>query len=151
MSKCSCNMRRFFCIAIILLAGCSPKPTETNKGETQNTPPTIVGEWNWIRATGGIAGQTIVPKPGESQTYRFTEDSMAFFVQRFGDTSDSWNSKFSLRTQQSFVRPSVAPFLIFNDTLRIRSLVQSVWFHGSDTLELLDEAADGFSYLYVRP
>ena len=137
-------------IAILLLAGCSPKPTETNKGETQSTAPTIMGEWNWVRSTGGLAGQVIVPKPRESKTYTFTEDSTAYFVQRFGDTVDSWNSKFSLRYEKSFVRGTVAPFLIFNDTLRIRSIPQSVWFHGNDTLELIDEAADGYSYLYVR-
>jgi hypothetical protein len=143
-------MRRFIYLAFLLFAGCAPKLTELNgAADTTTKPQTIIGNWNWIRTSGGFAGQTIYPKPGESQTYRFTSDSIAYFFQRNGNDSSSWNSRFSLRDQRS-ITGKVAPFLNFNDTLKIRSIQQSVWFHGSDTLELLDEAADGYSYLYQR-
>jgi hypothetical protein len=144
-------MRRFIYLAFILLASCSPKPTELNgSGSTTPKTETIIGKWNWVRTSGGFAGQIIYPKPMESQTYQFTSDSIAYYVHRYADTMDNWNSRFSLRDQRSFITGAIKPFLYFNDTVRIRSILQSVWFHGYDTLELLDEAADGYSYLFVR-
>src|SRR5436189_86872 len=79
MSKCSHNMRRFIYLAFLLLAACSPKPTETNgSGGTSNRPQTIIGNCRWIRSSGGFAGETIYPKAEELQTYQFTSDSTAY-------------------------------------------------------------------------
>ena len=151
MSKCSHNMRRFIYLAFLLLAACSPKPTETNgSGGTSNRPQTIIGNCRWIRSSGGFAGETIYPKAEELQTYQFTSDSTAYYLHLYLDIIHSWNSKFSLRDQRSFITGTLAPFLHFQDTTHNGMIQQSVWLHGSDTLELVDEVADGYSYLYVR-
>ena len=143
-------MRSLILTTFLLLAACTPKPTETNGSPTTPAGSTdIFGEWDWIRTSGGFAGEIILPTPGVWQTYRFTSDSIAEFSRRNGKTVESWSSSFSLQHQRS-ITGKVAPFLLFKDSAGSHGIPQSVWFHGKDTLELLDEAADGYSYLYVR-
>jgi hypothetical protein len=89
------------------------------------------------------------PANGEYSYYRFTLDSIMNVEALQNATLISWSSKFSLTTDRSFVTGGQALFLHSADSMH-NSMPQSVWLRGNDTLELVEEVADGFGHLYVR-
>ena len=54
---------------VLLGAGCE-------KDENDYASDSIIGKWEWIYSTGGLAGNTIYPDDGQSVTLEFTEDSI---------------------------------------------------------------------------
>jgi hypothetical protein len=141
----------FLLLLITATAGCLRKPTDdgTSHGTPRADTVGIFGKWEWVMSSGGIAGMTIYPASGEYSYYQFTLDSTMNVEARQYGTYDKWSSKFSLSTERSFVTGAQALFLHIADSMH-NSMPQSVWLHGNDTLELLDEVADGFGHLYVR-
>lgn len=103
----------------------------------------LVGEWDWVESSGGIAGLTLTPaSTGETMTLRFTESGV---VELSRDGAVTSTSDYTVSTAEDGKSRTVAytasPFGFPSQTLG---------FDGEDVMVLSDPCCDGFTYRWVR-
>jgi hypothetical protein len=112
----------------------------------------LFGNWQWIETSGGFAGQVKTPATeGYSQSVEFKSDGI---YKLYHDGKQKDKKTFTL-SQGSSIHDTVTAVLITykntgcgNKTEDV--IKQSVKFGGQDTLFLLDECADCYSFVFVR-
>ena len=133
-------MKRLAIISILfftlLAASCVRSGEETTKSQ-------LVGEWNWVQSSGGIAGQTVTPdSPGHSPySITFTGDNQ-FYLHR-GD-SLAQQGRYTLSLTRD------AAMLHYKLSTQSDKISQQVRFNTSDTLLLTDECTDCYRNIYIR-
>ncbi len=106
-------------------------------------PNSIIGKWNWISSTGGIAGSTYTPQnTGESIRLEFSSDSM--YSQYLND-SLLYRCAFSIIQSESIYNNELTQMIECTGFLR-----RSFSFDLEGNLLLSDEAADGYIRQYER-
>ena len=122
---------------IVNYCGDSPLPQKTDGIEIVDIldfePGDIIGEWEWVESSGGIAGITLVPETqGYTQTYHFVNDSLLDIYK---------NDSLFLQTT----------YKLMNDTLEItdwpfKQLVE----YKENRLILDDQCVDCFTNVFER-
>jgi len=122
-------------LGLILLASCSDDRLETNE---------LIGRWNWLSSTGGIAGTTYTPEnTGDEIVIEFTSDSV---FRSYLNDSLMMESAFSIQISKSIYNQDSTKILVFEDGY----MYQSFEFESPNELILRDEAFDGFISHYIR-
>jgi hypothetical protein len=128
------GMRNLVC-GVLLLAACKSAGTEpAAEGPS--------GNFEWIRASGGIAGRTMTPST-ENYGVRFSFTGNQVSV--FRNDSLKGTSTVTVRNNEITYQPSISAFLFHSgiDT-------QSFRIVPGDTLVLTDPCCDRFEYVFVR-
>ncbi len=122
-------------LSFTLLTSCHKDKLEAND---------LIGKWNWLSSSGGIAGTTYTPEStGDVVVIEFTPDSV---FRRYLNDSLIIESTFSIRSSESIYDHNPTQILVFDpDYVR-----QSFQFESPDELVLLDEVYDGFVSRYRR-
>lgn len=103
----------------------------------------IIGEWGWIRSTGGFAGHTISPdSSGYSERQIIFTDENVYYLYRADTLFRS--GIYSLGEQGDVV---TVTYTTNSDAYRPD---QHVEFNTNDTLILSDRCADCYRNVYVR-
>ncbi|WP_297101138.1 hypothetical protein [uncultured Draconibacterium sp.] len=130
-------MKRFFLLAItciLVLTSCSDEIIP---------PKDLVGKWNWISSTGGIAGTTYTPEiTGDTIILEFTSDSV---YKLFRNDSLVINCEFSIIQAESIYDHEITDMIECDGYMR-----RSFSFTASGDLILADEFYDGFTSQYER-
>jgi hypothetical protein len=125
---------RFSTFILLVFASCTddiPAPNE------------LIGKWNWVSSTGGIAGSTYTPETtGETIILEFTTDSV---YKQFRNDSLIVDCKFSIIQSESIYDHEITDMIECDGYLR-----RSFSFTTSGDLILADEAYDGFTSQYER-
>lgn len=106
-------------------------------------PNDLVGKWNWISSSGGIAGTTYTPEnTGDTIILEFTSDSV---YKQYRNDSLIVNCEFSIIQAESIYDHEITEMIDCDGYLR-----RSFSFTTSGDLILADEAYDGFTSQYER-
>lgn len=124
-----------FFIFIVILSGCSIMGSDSNSSQ-------IVGEWEWVRSTGGITGKTVTPDSANVSNQHITFQSNFRFSYYQADTLVA-SGKYSLNDKKG------ATIVSYN-TDKKYFFDQRVQFVGKDTLILTDECTDCYINYYSR-
>ncbi len=121
---------------LLSLISCSMLGNDSNKS-------TIVGEWEWLKSTGGFAGHTITPdSTGYSeQQLHFGPDSEFLFF-RADTMVTSGQYSLSKESEKIMIKYSTGDGPHLPD--------QWVEFNNNDTLVLRDRCADCYTSTYKR-
>lgn len=108
-----------------------------------SVPNDLVGKWNWISSSGGIAGTTYTPgSTGETIVLEFTSDSV---YKQYRNDLLIVNCEFSIIQAESIYNHKITDMIDCDGSLR-----RSFSFTASGDLILADEAYDGFTSQYER-
>lgn len=115
--------------------------------ESENAAPqekTLVGKWEWVVSTGGIAGMTIKASENNRKQLLFTTDGD---FEMFENGKSKIKTKYQIKDGKSITSTELVPMIYF--------LPDSTYWHQSyqlkgDSLFLFDEVYDGFGHTYVR-
>ena len=125
-------------LALAAACGTSPASIELDRLE---------GRWEWVSASGGIAGRTITPATeGYTMQVRFLDDGAA---ELFRNGARERTAEYELtvgRANGSFPDQDVVrftPALLGFDEMAVQ-------LEGTDELILADGCCDGFTYQFVR-
>ncbi|MEN8144437.1 MAG: hypothetical protein ABFS14_05740 [Gemmatimonadota bacterium] len=125
----------------LLASGCGEEPTGPDLESR------ILGSWEWVSATGGIAGVVITP---ESEGFtRQLVLSAPGTAQLLRDGVLEITSDYEFVPAQDLVDEFVGPKLVYEETL-FGFAEQGVGFDLQDRLVLIDPCCDGFVYLWER-
>lgn len=124
-------------VLAVAAPGCNSDPTGPEAQEQ------LLGSWTWVEATGGIAGETRTPaSTGETMTLRFLPGGG---VELHKNGRLELATAFTLETADdggtTLIRYVTPPFGFE---------VQTVVFPDRDTLILIDDCCDGFTYRFTR-
>lgn len=127
-----CNIIVYF-ILIITITSCSLLGSDSNKSK-------IVGQWGWVKSTGGFVGHTITP------------DSAGYSKQQLHYGPDH---EFSFFRADTLVVSGIYELQRENGHIVVKydksyPPSQRIEFGGSDTLILIDECADCSIHTYKR-
>ena len=124
-----------FFFGLVLFVSCSDHVLETNE---------IMGTWNWVSSSGGIAGVTYTPEStGDNIVLEFTPDSI---YREYLNDSLIVETGFSIVVAKSIYEHDSTKMISFNQGMISRSIV----FDSPNDLVLRDEVYDGFSSHYRR-
>ncbi|NMH29269.1 hypothetical protein [Flavobacterium silvaticum] len=132
-------MKKNLCALILLtllmtILGCSSD--DNSNPVAANTQ--IIGQWNWIQSTGGLAGVTESPEStGNTITLTISDTS----VKRYVNGTLASESAYTIDIQPS-IFGGEATMLIFPEDMKQSFEISN------DILHLNDEFADGFSSTY---
>ncbi|WP_319479392.1 hypothetical protein [uncultured Draconibacterium sp.] len=130
-------MNKFFLLVIsfvLVLTSCSDETIP---------PKDLIGNWNWIISSGGIAGTTYTPEiTGETIVLEFTSDSM---YKQYRNDSLIANCEFSIIQSESIYNHEITNMIECDC-----SLIRSFSFNADGNLILADEVYDGFISQYER-
>ena len=129
------GMRRLAMSALVLAASC--KSAGTDPADHR-----LSGSYEWIRASGGIAGRVMTPS-SESYSVRFSFSGNQ--VTYFRNDSLKGTSTVTVRGSEITYQPSVAAF-VFHSGID----AQTFRVMPGDTLVLTDPCCDRFEYVFVR-
>jgi hypothetical protein len=106
-------------------------------------PKNLVGNWNWVSTSGGIAGSLSTPETtGETRRVEFDDNSnFRYYV------NDILKSDHTFKIEKSRSITGNDSALIAYSLLSPR---QSIMFRGSDTLILFDECFDCYEHYFIR-
>ena len=104
-------------------------------------PDSILGEWQWVSKTGGIAGINEKPKDGEVIHLSFFSDSQ--YVIEKNDKMEKTGS-YSLNPGESLILHDKVLLLKMDDETNQICKIKG------DNLILTDDVFDGFTYEYIR-
>jgi hypothetical protein len=116
-------------------------------GCAATTPPTLesrlVGTWEWVEMSGGIAGVTMTPaSTGHTRSLRFTETGRVEAYED-GDLKGTVGFKVAEGADDETLAVQYdAPLMDFD--------AQTATFPADGELVLIDPCCDGFMYRYVR-
>jgi len=125
-----------FVILVLGFSSCSISGSDTNESK-------IVGQWEWIRSTGGIAGQVLTPDSAGVPGRHFNFNSDYTFSFFRADTLVQTGT-YSLEEKDENI------IIDYNTEKEDFSLNQRVKFKGNDTLILADECYDCYINTYIR-
>ena len=127
-------------IALGLMVFCS-QPTEPTYASDEER---ILGEWNWLSSSGGIGGVTETPETvGFSQTYAFAADDTLYLFK--ADTLIG-RIPYKLGIGSTVAGDSFSVIFTYSSEYPH----WSYFFAGNDTLELSENADDGFGHTLKR-
>jgi len=122
-------------LGLILFFSCSDDRLE---------PKELIGKWNWLSSSGGIAGTIYTPEnTGDNILIEFTSDSI---FKRYLNDSLIMESTFSIQISKSIYDHDSTQMLVFEDAY----MLQSFELQSPDELVLFDEVYDGFINHYKR-
>jgi len=102
----------------------------------------LYGKWKWEKSTGGIAGVTNLPAPGELRTLEFFTGGK--YEMKRNDSIESAGS-FHIEKIASQYSNDPEYAVVYEKGL----IPQVIRVLGNDLI-LLDNASDGFAFFYVR-
>ncbi len=130
-------MNKFFLLTItciLVLTSCSDETIP---------PRDLIGKWNWINSSGGIAGAIYTPEnTGDTIVLEFTRDSV---YKLFRNDSLVTNCEFSIVKAESIYNHEITDMIDCDGYMR-----RSFSFTASGDLILADEFYDGFTSEYER-
>jgi len=122
------------------------------------TPPELIGNWDWLETHGGIALITYNPI-NTGKSIRIELDSLDTYKYFSNDTL-KYESKFHIAKTVSIFNHNDSALIILVDVNPHYMNFFKSWhdrcdycffiFHSSDTLIFTDSAADGFEHIYCR-
>lgn len=127
-------MKKLFVVFFIALFSC---------GQEEVTVKTnaLIGEWSWVRKTGGIAGIDEKPKAGENAILKLNADYSYSYLNN-GVTISS--GTYTLERSESMLLNKEVPFIVFDKNNKRMYEIKK------DRLYLSDDLYDGFNFEYVR-
>ena len=112
--------------------------------ESTFTESEVYGEWVWLFSKGGLMDHTLTPETVKnSKRIVMTKDHVAMF---FAGDSLILRKNYQIQTEKTVFSKSPRPVL----RLAGMNKTQTVTLVGKDTLELKDNAFDGYTHRYVR-
>lgn len=127
-------MRASFFLVLLFLASCSNDEPQIKANE-------LVGEWKWVRTTGGFAGVNQTPAEGEVKMLQFNND---YAYQKTNNGTVVKSGKYLLGTTESMLFNKEMP------SLTLDSIETYLYAYDGDVLTLSEDVYDGFSYQYIR-
>ena len=126
-------------VGAVVLAGCSSGPT----GPTINDQ--IFGAWEWVRAEGGIAGDTITPvTEGYTMVLRITRPDR---IELSRDGVIQVDTRFDFIPAQDLGDISNPPRLRYDEPVLGRD--EQFVFASDGELILQDDCCDGYTYFWL--
>ena len=126
---------RWLVVGVLLLGACRSAGTDP-------ADERLSGSYEWIRASGGIAGRMLTPA---SENYRVRFSFSGNQVSFFRNDSLKGTSTVTVRNNEITYQPSISAFL-FNSGID----AQTFRTIPGDTLVLTDPCCDRFEYVLVR-
>lgn len=110
-----------------------------------NTDASLYGEWLWVSSSGGLAGVELTPESEGYMQYLKITEAGDFEIKK----KDSLvvNSEFTLVEEESRIQNKSRFMLKFEGDVLMD---QSYFVKGRDTLILVEECWDCFTYKYVK-
>ncbi len=135
-------MKKYFTFCIILIAGICFYSCSDSTSSNDNYSESLIGEWRWLKTTGGIAGSVITPSSvGHNEYYIFSDslliikkDDIATDTLNYTYTKDSTNLLlicYKFRETPHYGIPTIVTFI-------------------KDTVILHEDNVDGQTHFYVR-
>lgn len=135
----------FLLIGILILAtgSCSKDELKDNSIYV-DTPVALIGSWNWLYSSGGIAGTISTPQStGETKRIEFDSDNnLRLFV------NDKLKEALTFKIEKGKSITSQDSVLILTNIYH--GIRQSITFRTADTLILFDECYDCYEHHYSR-
>lgn len=127
-------MKKLGFLILIGLASCSKDDVTVKSNE-------LVGEWSWVRKTGGIAGVNETPNKGDTFILKLNSDNTYSYINNGSETS---SGKYTLGREESMLQNKETPVITFDDNGKM------MYELSGDTLYLSEDYYDGFNYEYVK-
>ena len=119
------------------------------KDELKKTAERLVGEWAWIRSTGGLIGTTITPSSeGYNESYLFQKNGI---FTHYRDTATLHSNFYWVEKGTSIYKTGEVDLLILgNQDHTIVNSTFSLEFNGENGLILKEECNDCFEIIFTR-
>jgi hypothetical protein len=129
-------------LLLLLLLSCK-------KDEVKQLEKRLIGEWAWVRSTGGLMGTSISPDTeGFSESYLFQKNGI---FTRFRDTATLFSHFYWLEKGTSLFDTSTVNLLkLGNQDHTIIFATYSFQFNGENGLILREECNDCFEIILNR-
>lgn len=126
-------MKSLVLVSILLVTACN----------SNGIKDSLIGEWEWIESSGGIAGELITKESeGYSSTIVFKDDSVSFYR----DNSLLGTSSFSIEEGKSIYSSEAVNFINYESEKPDEVII----YHANDSLLIGDNNYDGYTSLYTR-
>ena len=123
---------------LLLIIGFVMMQCSTDKNIPESN--TLLGKWNWIESTGGIAGVTLTPKStGKTIYLEISQNS----IKKFVNGSLESEQKYTIQIQSSIFGGNKPMFVFENDS-------KSSFEIESDVLFINEECYDCFNNKYKK-
>jgi hypothetical protein len=135
-------MKTMYCVLILSLLALSCQKEPTSVDNTQTI--TLTGRWQWIRSSGGIGGEIIIPPTSTIVIQAYTSDGV--FSESRNDTM-KMTSRYSIIKQKTIYRSDSLNMIVYQDSTITK---QVILYLSTDTLSLGDNMYDGYGSFYKR-
>jgi hypothetical protein len=135
-------MKTNYCVLILslLVLSCHKEPTSVDNAQAI----TLTGKWQWIRSSGGIGGQTIIPPAGTVVIQTYSSDGV--FSQSRNDTLQT-TSHYSIKKQKTIYSTDSLDVIVYQDSTLTK---QVILYLSVDTLSVGDNMYDGYGSIYKK-
>ncbi len=131
-----------FLLTIAICSSCK-------KDDIKKIEDRLVGEWAWVRSTGGLMGTTLTPDTeGYSQSYLFQKNGI---FTHYKDTATLHSNFYWVEKGNSIYKTGEVDLLILgNQDHTIVNSTFSIEFNGENGLILREECNDCFEIIFSR-
>lgn len=127
-------MKKLLFLFAIVLISCQKDGINSTKNE-------LVGEWLWIKKTGGIAGVNESPQKGDTLILKIMPDNIYHYI---SNDSTIKSGTYTFSKKQSMLLQEEKNFIILDENGKY------MYELSNDTLYLAEDYYDGFNYEYAR-
>lgn len=124
-------------VTLLGFMGCSKDTT------TETTTDDLIGTWEWVRTTGGVAGINDTPKT-LGYTYKVTYTKEGRYLQYDKDNKLVYDYPYSFARNISIIDNLEHNMLVLNSSLDFSFEIRN------DSLFLFQEVYDGVNVTFVR-
>ena len=127
-------MKKLLFLLIVGFTSCSKEEVTVKSNE-------LVGEWKWVKKTGGIAGVNETPNKGDTFVLKLNSDNTYSYITNGSETS---KGQYTLDKEESMLYNKETPVIVFDENGKLMYELQG------NVLYLAEDYYDGFNYEYVR-
>ncbi len=145
-------MKTYFTFFIFLILGiCFYSCSDSTGSVSEKTGKDLIGEWRWVKTTGGIYAAYIGTPSSEGYNLYYTFFDSTVISDRIYSTHRTIDTlNYSYKKAFSYIVNDSMMFLLINNKVREGYGIRGTVEFKADTLILDDDCVDGQAHWYVR-
>jgi hypothetical protein len=125
-------------VSVVMLIACKNKKTMSEQAVASE----LTGKWSYVSSIGGFTGKMPAWPEGTKVIIEFTKDKT---YRRFENGKEMSTARYELKETKSFVTGETATIIDY-----VADAIDQSYTINGDTLNLRDEVADGFNFVFVK-
>ncbi|MEK7818205.1 MAG: hypothetical protein AAB255_00255 [Bacteroidota bacterium] len=137
-------MKTIFISVVFSLTAFSCNSNPTDENISQSTSSTLVGQWLWRQASGGLTGKVITPSANTRIIISFLADG------RYSESRNDTllvSSNYTIQKGKTIYSTDSLDVIVFQNTDIEKRVIFSIT---KDSLNVADNYYDGYGFIYTK-